>query len=523
MSHGGDATEERVPCLWVFLPLPQPLGLPEGMTFQSERTADEILRFGARALVRYSARVLQVRRTANVFGSDALDIAQAVARAIEPEAEHKDWRVRPELIASVNDNNDSRITLLEVAVPTDADVRPDDLEAALSRAVEAARQTQASVSAVLQLPLRLLSRASLPPSVHVVRGTAHAEGMDPLFDELISYDIEDCASPSTFGLTPEPLSEEKLQVLALASDQLGRGSFLAGYVDLRREAMVQRKLDGNARLTVITTAIAAEVFLDALLLHMLWEEHTEPADAADVFDRATGHQARVLTHFPPRLGGDWDPNGTGPVGRYFSRLAYLRNRVVHTGARPDQDQAITASDVLDDLQTFCGDRLAGPAALRRYGRTAMGFLGESGLRRRDAWTQWMKRLVASDAEPKWIDAFKRYRHLVDRHAGRSPATSGREPETLELYFDLVSGGYVLRDAEALEAAPVDDVDALLTPEQLALLEATKDAVTGGDFGGPIRSRVEFDVQGLSGEESWRPEAEFFPELAMWPATKTDPP
>lgn len=84
MSRSADETEERISCLWVFLPLPQPLGLPEGLVFQSERTADELLRFKGRALVRYSARVLQVRRTANVLGSDSIDVAQAIARVIDP-------------------------------------------------------------------------------------------------------------------------------------------------------------------------------------------------------------------------------------------------------------------------------------------------------------------------------------------------------------------------------------------------------------------------------------------------------
>ena len=85
---------------------------------------------------------------------------------------------------------------------------------------------------------------------------------------------------------------------------------------------------------------------------MLWEECAEPQAAAQAFDRSIRHQNRVATQFPPRLKGNWDPNGTGTVPNYFRYLVWLRNRVVRTGALPHQDEVSLAFDTLVELETF---------------------------------------------------------------------------------------------------------------------------------------------------------------------------
>ena len=55
------------------------------------------------------------------------------------------------------------------------------------------------------------------------------------------------------GVRSEPMSEDELMKLEVLGAWLGRGDPLYEFVDLRREAMVQRQFDGNARMTVIAS------------------------------------------------------------------------------------------------------------------------------------------------------------------------------------------------------------------------------------------------------------------------------
>lgn len=508
--------EGRVACYWIYVPLPQPLGLPDGWMAVQERTPEEFVRSGARSPYRYSLVVRHTDRTANVFDSDSLDLEEVAMRSGRPENQGPPWASIPELRDLVASTNDSDLTVIEVAVPLEDGPTIASVDAALDIALEAAQQTQRNVGVLLQRAVRLVTRSTLPPFLPAWLGTIKPDGGgEPTFDHLLHVRVEG-GPPSLFGLRPEPLTDEQLRNLFLAGAQLTRGSLLATYADLRREAQVQRHLDGNSRLSVLTIASAGEVFLDSILLHMMWEEHVAPADAATVFDRSIRHQSRVANQFPPRLAGNWDPNGSAAVGSYFAHIAWLRNRVVHTGAEPSADQVAAAFDALYGLEHFVGDRLCTPGIIGKYTRTAMAFMGERGIRRRSAWTRQVQDLVADPLEPNWIDTFKRYRHLVDRHLEGS-IVPGAKPDALELYFEVTVDGstrFVLHDTDTLSAAVVSDATPYALPAQLAQLDHVHAAAaSAGEW---LRVHVQTVITAPAEQESWQAEQDLFPDLRIFP-------
>lgn len=150
---------------------------------------------------------------------------------------------------------------------------------------------------------------------------------------------------------------------------------------------VQRSHRGNERLTVVLAAAAGEVLLDTALLHLLWEEEIEPADAALRFPREKSALLRSIEHLSPRLGGNWHRNGRGAVASYAKDVIEMRNRVMHAGHNPSPADAASAWSSLMDLEQSLGDRLCSDRCFRSHPRTAYAWLGEDGLRRRDRWAR----------------------------------------------------------------------------------------------------------------------------------------
>ena len=130
-----------------------------------------------------------------------------------------------------------------------------------------------------------------------------------------------------------------------------------------------------------------------MLLHLLWEEHTDPADVPAYFDRAVGHTARVTQHFPPWLGGQWSSESGSAAGTYLRDVVRLRHRVIYAGHEPTATELDAAWRAMFDMERFLGDRLASDRALKRYTCTANTWMGQRGLERRRRWTRHVQELV----------------------------------------------------------------------------------------------------------------------------------
>lgn len=515
-----DTIPDPVEFIWIFLPLPHPIGLPDKWTAQRQLDPLDMARRGIHYSVDLSVLIHQVDRSANVVASDFADVTKAAFRAVTWEVRDADKAENTgDLPPKIADDLRTAITLAEVALawPHDSDV-----EVAIDLAVEAVRQLQIAVAAITEGSVRLISRATLPLFVPVFRGVVFMDGQHPAFEDY-SPRLNEDASPVAHSVKPPDLSDEQLRDLNCALFQLSGHSPFRSYVDLRREAMVQRRVDGNGRLAVVCLAAAGEVFLDTLLQLMLWEERVEPSDAAVIFDRAKRHQYRVMTQFPDRLKGAWDPNGAGAVGDYFRNLVSVRHRVVHVGHNPSADELDAAWHSLFELEHFIGDRLAAPGVFKRFPRTAMLFLGERGVRRRNRWAKWFERLVHDDREPNWAETFSRWRALLDLELEPHRPEPGADIERIDALLDVDAEGAargLLHDADAMAGA-FAAADALLAADVIDRFTEVA-AMYFADGGSPtFRANVAFKGP-LPPNLVWLRERDVFPEFDPFPGPRVGP-
>jgi hypothetical protein len=464
--------------------------------------------------------VHQVPRTADVILSDHADVLDAALSAITQSSSARNARdPARQAREQAGGGLDSVITVVEAAVPIEsAAFGIGFLKAALDDAIDTIRYVQLCVAAVLEQGVRLVSRATLPPAIPVFRGRLHlSPGRRPTFDEQIPFIVQGSGPPTAFGVRPTPLNETELDALKVYLARLGPRSPFARYVDLRREAMTQRAFEGNRRFAVIALATGAEVLLDSVLLHMAWEDQLTPQNAAALFDRTEGHAHRVASFFPQRLRGDWDPNGRGVIGMYFQQLVFLRHRMVHAGHEPTEEEMNAAWDALFALEHFLGDRLSAANVLNRYPRTAMAWMGERGLRRRNRWTRRVQQLVHDDEEPSWLDSFTRYRLHVDRALDPNAPPPGHDPSKIEGYADKLADGtirWVVYDSSTAHAAEVEP-QGLISPQNVEQATALLESVGSEELGDRrvmVHVHSSRDLQQLD----WRPDHEVFPELTIYP-------
>jgi hypothetical protein len=528
------AVGATIPCLWFFLPLPHPLGLPTGWQSRKGLAPQKLLRIsGPASGLESSLLIHQLEPSVQPHLTDIVDLrtfASATMKltAAPPPAD----QVQQFLATTQADLSPLHAvrTIAEVAVPGYSGEVEDDVLQALDLAIDHVRFVQRAVASATQQAVRLIARATLPLTVPtfvgVVRETLESDPGPqlPEVEGSVDFFIPDCAPPAALSVRPEEFDHELLERLNVAGDRLSRGDPFDVYSDLRREAMAQRHFDGNRRMVLVALAAAGEVLLDTMLLHMLWEEQTPPEEAVRYFDRNEGHTSRVARYFPGRLGGGWDPAAKSPAGNYQRELVRLRHRVVHAGHEPTDEEVKTAWSALFELEHYLGDRLAAGHNLKRYTRTAMAWLAESQLRRRNRWTRHVQRLVLDPSEPDWVDSFSRWRLHVDRALSPAPNPPGRDPSQLMLYADRLDDGvvrWILHDPTAAHAAIVNP--RLFIPEEQKISEAVTwlKQATSEDL---AERRIGFVVdREVPVSVFWRPDHEIFPEFTIFPGTATPAP
>lgn len=93
---------------------------------------------------------------------------------------------------------------------------------------------------------------------------------------------------------------------------------------------------------IIYCQSSIETFLSTLFSKMLMLEGKEDEEVQDILE-STPFIGMVKREFHSRLGGNWNPQNTASViGRWYKDLYSLRNRVVHSGYKPDYEKASKA-------------------------------------------------------------------------------------------------------------------------------------------------------------------------------------
>jgi hypothetical protein len=156
---------------------------------------------------------------------------------------------------------------------------------------------------------------------------------------------------------------------------------------------------GDYHAAVLSAATSCESLFDFLLSALLWEEGRQPDDVAGLFTRSLDR--RLTTEFPPRLGGDWNPHGSGIIAEWSTKIRRVRNAAIHRGVEPTRSQAADALTTLQDLSHAVGDLLRQPATCDRYPRSARMYSPEATGARLAA-------LLDDAREPEWVTTLSRW-------------------------------------------------------------------------------------------------------------------
>lgn len=219
---------------------------------------------------------------------------------------------------------------------------------------------------------------------------------------------------ANFGVMPqEPMDDDDHEQMALRQIRLHSGDPFMLYGERRLEARRSIWVLGRYDESCVQTAIAAEVLLGGLLGLMLWEEflsgEISTEGAAEIL--SSDIIPRIKNQYAGRLGGSWGLS-SGVMGNWKTHIADLRNRVVHAGYRPTNQEASQGLVALEALERFVGDRLS--IKVREYTRTAWSFLGEGGFDRRGNLVHAKRRLDLVEGDPpNWIEQYRQWRTAVD--------------------------------------------------------------------------------------------------------------
>ncbi len=208
----------------------------------------------------------------------------------------------------------------------------------------------------------------------------------------------------------EPLKEDDLKKLNSTLSRVMRGDVLTAYNLHRMRARRAFSLEGEYSETVLYCQIAIEVFLDALLYLLLWEEGADPATAAELVP--TELRSRIGGSLAPRLRGGWSLRGRGAIARWWNELRPLRNRIVHAGYVASAGEGQRALEIMHAVDTFLRRRLAERAS--KFPRTSLLVLGIPGLKRHERWSKRLDAVVqASASEDDWVKGAQAWRLAYD--------------------------------------------------------------------------------------------------------------
>jgi hypothetical protein len=328
-----------------------------------------------------------------------LEAIDEVTRAVVPRFASSPNRSSPDLGASDT-------TVVEMATPLPKG--DSSVQLAFRRCFTCVQDVSRAFGNALRPPVAPLTIGDVHPLVLFISRTPGTLGRWRLGFSI--YII-----PGSLGsefLAPSELSADDVQTFAIHLRRLRQGDPFPLYAERTHLARTAQQV-GEFGDAVVQTAIGVEILLDGVVALCLWEEQASLAVAARTLRRSVSHW--LGNELAPRLGGSWDQSGVGAIGRWRRDLADVRNRVVHRGYRPSEEQgncAIAAGEAVDELVR---ERLAKHCF--QYPRTALLLLGEPGLRKRDAWTRRMQEVAYSSHEDSdsWQVAYVAWRDRVDAY------------------------------------------------------------------------------------------------------------
>lgn len=272
---------------------------------------------------------------------------------------------------------------------------------------------QAYAQTTGDLQVRPVTAATVPPFVPAVLG-------DPFTHRATSILFSVNLADKLVSAPPPDLTRERVEEVMGRWGLAKQGQSLFTFHSWGLAALRAYRLDGDYPAAVIACHTAGEVFFDALLLMMAWEEMTyfrgsmiTRERTVEWFTKRASLESRLRQYYHGRLHGGWNPAQVGtPLHQWVTDVGRLRNRTVHAGYQPTEYEAGAALAALDEAQEYVANLLVDDRNRNRYPRTAYMMLGRSGLEDRDAFKGEIKRLVEISSR-EWLKSFGAYRSWVD--------------------------------------------------------------------------------------------------------------
>lgn len=241
-----------------------------------------------------------------------------------------------------------------------------------------------------RVAIELPSRMNLPPVIIVHEEDILSDGgsitENPNIEQSILF-LHSQVDP--FIYDGDPLEMDRL-ASAVHIDIATGAEVINATLDAYREASLAYRR-GEVLSASILFASSIEVFLDSLLLYLLWEEGRRPKEAFEIMyqtkmcscedckARMTTTLDRVMGGlYETRIGGDWSNNSE--LMKLWREVAELRNKVVHTGIEPDITSVDRIAQIVPKIQSILTDYLV--SAIDKYPLAAYFMAGQDGLERR---------------------------------------------------------------------------------------------------------------------------------------------
>lgn len=181
----------------------------------------------------------------------------------------------------------------------------------------------------------------------------------------------------------------------------------------RRLAFRSLHVDGDYAASVVFTQTAGEVFFDAMLMSLGWED-LESGRLPDLtreailewFKPKSSMSSKLKSYYTDErriLGGWYQANKGNPIFDFEHDVLRLRNRIVHAGYRPSDREAELAFEIEDKASSFAIECLLRDSNRTRYPFTALTFLGLQGLTARGLFTGKVKEQIESAPNDWWQD------------------------------------------------------------------------------------------------------------------------
>lgn len=330
------------------------------------------------------------------------------------------------------------LTIVEVVAVLDPE-SADPLSDAFDEAVKTIAEFQTYYHLETKVPVRRLTRKALPSFIPVLR-RPFGESAAMTTTLMLVND----GDPSTIAAVAQEVPAERLNGL-LAQSHHQSIELFKPFVLMRQEAQLAYRTGGYAA-AALFCAIAAETLLTEVLLMLLWEEDLNRERVAVLLGARDNISKPLLGALADRLGGNWDRNGCGPLGRWQSDTANLRNEVAHQGKIPSESEMQATLQAVQGLEAFVGDRLAERKNFIRYSQTAFVFLGHEGFERRGKARFWRELAMAQIFPVHVSQLFQLWKSEVEwLRTGTRTADETRATPTLVAYPNGAKHWYLVDD------------------------------------------------------------------------------